>query len=381
MIEQEIEIQCSDDPFDVKMVKVKLPKGVKVTSSEPYTLELLKAYGYLEDNVPSSNIPDGSMVEGEIVSMSEKMALIDIGGGKFTAVCMLDKESKDIVEQLKVGKMVTVSIKYKGNGEYFASISDAMRVKLKQDIKNSIGNTEVAYEGKVVELIDGAGYWVDILGVKCFMPGSLGALNKIQDFESLLGKTLVFMPINYSDEKNTIVVSHREYLRSLIPSAILNLKKNMKEEITGIVTGTTKFGVFAEFNTCLTGLIPAESLEGENLERFNSKNIKPGDEISFWVNNIISNNKIILTQKGPKYDPWDDAAVKFEPGSIVNGKVTKVTNYGAFVELSKGVSGLIHKTQIKGTVLHKGDFIDVKIIQVNPNERKISMTLPNVTIN
>ena len=100
------------------------------------------------------------------------------------------------------------------------------------------------------------------------MPGSLGGVNKLHDFNVLVGKELVVMPITYSRDKETIVVSHREYLRTLIPSAIEELKENIKDKVVGFVTGTTKFGIFAEFNQCLTGLIPKAELDESTQELF-----------------------------------------------------------------------------------------------------------------
>lgn len=377
MIEQEITLQMSENPFDTKTVKVNLPAGTKLISTEPYALELLGKYGYVDEysnNIDQISV-NNEIVNGTIISIFKNNALIDIGNGKYTASCNLKKEAPEIVENLTTGMQISVFIKDKGNGEYIASISDAMKIKTAEEIKNSIGDTSVAFKGKIVELIHG-GYWVNVSGILCFMPGSLAGLNKITNFESLIGKEMIFMPINYSDEKNTVIVSHREYLKTLIPSAIEDLNDNIKEKITGVVTGVTKFGVFAEFNTCLTGLIPKESLDSNYLAKFNSNDIKAGDSISFWVNDIISESKIILSQEGPKFDPWDDAEELYKPMSIVKGVVSKVTNYGSFIQLNEGISGLVHKSQSKGTELKKGDVIDVKIMQVNASERKITMSLP-----
>ena len=179
----------------------------------------------------------------------------------------------------------------------------------------------------------------------------------------------------YSNEKKTIVVSHREYLRTMIPSAVETLRENIKDHITGFVTGTTKFGIFAEFNECLTGLIPKNELDEATLEKFEKREIKAGDNLDFWSKEIISERKIILSQLGPKIDLWDGADEKYKPMMVTKGKVTKVTKYGAFVELEKGISGLIHKTKLKNTELTKGDEVDIKIGSVNVSDRKITMNL------
>lgn len=207
------------------------------------------------------------------------------------------------------------------------------------------------------------------------MPGSLAGLNKLWNFESLIGQTLVIMPISYSTEKNTIIVSHREYLNTLIPNTIDNLQENIKTEMTGFVTGTTKFGIFAEFNQCLTGLIPNTELDETTLGKFNRNEIKPGDAISFWAKEIITDRKIILTQKGPREEVWDKVDERYKPMMVTTGTVTKVTKYGAFVELEKGVSGLIHKTKLKDALLDRGDKVNIKILSINSADRKITMSV------
>jgi ribosomal protein S1 len=269
---------------------------------------------------------------------------------------------------------VDVKVKTAPNGTVMASISDAIDEVKFNEILKSIGNKSVGFTGKILELING-GYWVEVGGIKCFMPGSLAGLNKLWNFESIVGKTLIIMPISYSNEKNTIIVSHREYLATLIPHAVSDLNENVKDHITGFVTGTTKFGIFAEFNECLTGLIPNTELDEETLDKFNRNEIKPGDAIEFWAKDIISDKKIILTQKGPKEDTWDGVDERYKPMMITSGVVTKVTKYGAFVELEKGISGLIHKTKLKDVSLDKGDTVNVKIQGVNMSERKIAMSL------
>jgi len=327
---------------------------------------------YITQGEVISIIKKKEIIDGEEIEVRTE-ALIDISK-KNTAICNLTKEDKGIVDQLEIGTIIDIKVKRHSRGIIYASIGDALEEVKRNEIYSAIGNKSVGFTGNVKELIHG-GYWVDVGGVECFMPGSLGGLNKLYDFESLLGKELIVMPITYSNEKQTIVVSHREYLRTMIPVATEELNENIKDHITGFVTGTTKFGIFAEFNQCLTGLIPKNELDESTLELFNNRSIKPGDEISFWPKEIISEKKIILSQLGPKIDLWDGADEKYKPMMITNGKVTKVTRYGAFVELEKGISGLIHKSKLKGQELSKGDVVKVKIGSVNISDRKITMNL------
>ena len=389
MTEQEITIQLSDDPFDTVTKKVMVPKGTKLMSTESYADDLMKLYE-LDDieakKLTMSEEANNYITQGEIIHIKKEThiidgenvevkieALVDISR-KSTAVCILQKEDKAIVDQLEVGMMVDIKVKNSKQGTLYASISDAMDEVKRQEIYNAIGKKTIGFTGKVKELIHG-GYWVEVGGVQCFMPGSLGGLNKLPNFEAIVGKELIVMPITYSNEKRTIVVSHREYLRTMIPTTVENLRENIKEHITGFVTGTTKFGIFAEFNECLTGLIPKNELDEDTLNKFEKRDIKAGDSINFWTKEVISDKKIILSQLGPKIDLWDGADEKYKPMMVTKGKVTKVTKYGAFVELEKGISGLIHKTKLKNTELSKGDEIDVKIGSVNVSDRKITMNL------
>ena len=379
MIEQEITVQLSDDPFDTKTVKVQVPHGTRLLSNESYAADVLSMYGVTDPTLQKTQLIEDNnafTTRGEVSFISEdrERALIDIES-KYTAFCTLTKEPDYIVDQLKVGMEIDVKIRTnKKNGDVIASISEAIKeVKLKE-IKDAIGDKSVGFTGKVKELIHG-GYWVDVAGIQCFMPGSLGGLNKLHDFNVLVGKEIIVMPITFSKEKDTIVVSHREYLRTMIPSTIEKLNETIKEERKGFVTGTTKFGVFAEFDECLTGLIPKAELTEELQEALNKNEIKPGDEISFWTKEIISDRKIILSQLGPKVDLWDGVDEKYKPMMVAEGKVTKITSYGAFIELEKGISGLVHKSKLKDANLSKGDKVNVKIGSVNVSDRKITMNL------
>jgi ribosomal protein S1 len=379
MTEQEITIQLSDDPFDTKKIKVQVPEGTKLMANEAYAADALSMYNLHDSTLQKTQLIEDNIAyttRGEVsfISKDRERALIDIQS-KYTAYCTLSKEPDYIVEQLEVGMEIDIKIKTNPKtGDVIASISDAIKEVKLREIKEAIGNSTIGFTAKVKELIHG-GYWVDVAGIKCFMPGSLAGLNKLHDFTAIVGKEIIVMPITFSREKDTVVVSHREYLRTMIPTTIEKLNETIKEPRTGFVTGTTKFGVFAEFDECLTGLIPRAELSEEFQKALDDRSIKPGDEINFWTKEVISDRKIILSQLGPKIDLWDGVDDKYKPMMITEGKVTKITSYGAFVELEKGISGLIHKSKLKGADLSKGDSINVKIGSVNVSDRKITMNI------
>ena len=326
-------------------------------------------YGYTKDYKQPKT---GELTEAKLVSITGETAVLDIGYREF-AYMDLKKESSSYSEYFKVGN--TISVKLGNLKKEFISVSftdSANENKLKELI-GSI-NKPTAFTARVVEL-ESAGYMLDIDGIKAFMPGSLAGLNKITDFSALLGKELPVCAVNYSKEKNTAVVSHRQYLHFLIPSAIDDLRSNMSKLQTGFVTGSTQYGIFCEFNNCLTGMIHAADLSDELKSAHAAGKIKPGDKLEFYIKEIINNFKITLTQFY-KENPWDNADEKYKPFQIAFGKITSIKEYGAFVELEPGISGLIPSSEVKGS-FKEGDSIGIRINKIDKINKKVYLSVNN----
>jgi ribosomal protein S1 len=227
----------------------------------------------------------------------------------------------------------------------------------------------------VKELIHG-GYFLNIDGITCFMPGSLGGMNKLVDFESLLNKQIYVMAINYSKEKDYIVVSHRDYLKTLVPIEISKLEYTKKYD--GFVTGCSKHGIFVEFNSCLTGLITRSEISEDLINDFEERKIKAGDSISFYVSEIVDNDKIVLSMNEPKpvVSAWDDIEDRYKIPSSVTGKVRKIVKYGVFIELEPKVVGLLHKSQLdENSDFQVGQEIEVKIVKIDKESKKVDFTM------
>lgn len=376
MSKQKLKIKTnSNDPFSYKEVVVE-SEG-KIFCNEPYVLEDLKKYDQFLGVTSYTESHNDTLTKGIVLSINTNnghkvSALFDLGG-KYTAECNLLKETDDVIDNIEVGQELDVKVKTV-NSNLIVSIGDAMVEAARNDLMQNVGKNRFAYKGKILECIHG-GYWVNVSGVKCFMPGSLVALNKVTDFNRFVGKEMEFMPVAYSKEKRSIVVSHREFLHTLIPDTITKLKGNIKEKVTGFVTGTTEFGVFCEFNKCLTGLISKDELDEETFEKFKNKEINPDDEISFYVKEIVSEKKILLSQKGPKKDAWEEAVEKYKNVEGGVGTVSKVTEFGIFIELEKGVFGFVNKYRMPNKELKRGDNVFYKITNINMKEKKISLDL------
>jgi ribosomal protein S1 len=212
------------------------------------------------------------------------------------------------------------------------------------------------------------------------MPGSLAGINKLSDFSSIVGEEIYVVPVSFSPDRGTIVVSHRKYLQALIPQAINNLKENIQEPKEGNVTGTAKYGVFVEFDKCLTGMIHNNELNEDTLVRFKNRDIKPGEPINFFVKDIISNNKITLTQKeGTAVNPWINISSRYQIPSIVAAKVKTKKDYGIFVNIEEGVTGLLHVSELPDNKLEEymiGDSLDVQITRIDESSMKVFLKLP-----
>lgn len=310
----------------------------------------------------------GDFIQGTVVDITGHNALLDIG---YTESAYLDisKEKSEYVDYISIGNTVDVKVISNPTKRGFieVSFSDAVKQTKYNEIYNSI-NENVAYVGVVKELVHG-GYRVVIDGIDTFMPGSLGGINKLHDFNVLLGKELLVKPVNF--ERNNIVVSHRHYLRMLIPGKIEEIQENDKGTLyTGFVTGTTQYGVFCEFNECLTGMIFKNDLTEEMIARHENRNIKPGDQIEFYIKEIISNKKIILSQSFVE-DPWDNIESKYKPSDRVKCKVTSVKQYGYFVELEQGISSLLHLKENSNEIVKVGDIMEATITSIDKNNKKI----------
>ena len=201
-----------------------------------------------------------------------------------------------------------------------------------------------------------------------FMPNTLAGVNKLHNPEEIVGQTFNVSIESYSSDKGTYIVSRRRYLKTLIPKAIKALQ--MEQVYTGHVTGTTPFGIFIEFNECLTGMIHKSNINPSFQDKISE--IQPGTQIDFYIKEIIKGNKIILTQI-LRESLWDT----IKPGQTIKGSVKSVKPFGVLVALDEETNGLIHQSEvdkIKKSFTEK-DEVEVKVLSVDKSSRKIFLTV------
>ena len=355
---------------------IKTNDGDKVYSREPYAQELydmMENYG--KDIKPVIN--EGEIHEGTIHAIDRDYITVDINYRELVYV-KFGKESAE-VQASSVGDETAVLIT-ETKGTITGTITGGVKHKTFMDLRDAIDEGRTAWIGTVNSMIDKGGYVVTVQGISCFMPGSLAGINKLSDFSSIVGEEIYVVPVSFSPDRGTIVVSHRKYLQALIPTAIEELKQSIEIEREGLVTGTAKYGVFVEFSKCLTGMIHNNDLDEETLTRFKARDIKPGDPIKFKVKDIISNRKITLTQKDVvEVNPWINISTRYQIPSVVEATVKSKKDYGLFITIEEGVTGLLHVSEIGEetmSVFNPGDKITVQITRIDEATMKVFLKMP-----
>lgn len=358
----------------------------KIFCREPYAQQMYDMYiGHTSVQNMRTHVNTGDIIDGKVYAVSPEWMTVDVDYREMIYV-KLSKEPEHVLEDYKPGDEVSVLITSDGydtignSSHITGSVSGGMKQRVFKDLQSGVDTADTAWVGRVSHMIENGGYIVNIQGVECFMPGSLAGINKLHDFESIIGEELYVVPVSFSPERGTIVVSHRKYLQAMIPTMIEELKATIEDKKTGEVTGTAKYGVFVEFSTCLTGMIHVNDLDEDTMAKFKAREIKPGDSIDFWVKDIISNSKITLSQRAESIEnPWKDVETRFKVPCNVEATVKTKKDYGLFISVEDGLVGLLHVSELEEGIMdlyNPGDKITVQINRIDKAAQKIFLKLP-----
>ena len=336
--------------------------------------DMAKLYDTVELQVPTK----GEVVTAKYVGENRENFVFEVPGYKdYVRVDNRGNEAK-YLKQVEAGEMIDLIIAEVNNNNFLirGSIANLYESRAHAHIKSLAEGAPVL--GRV-KALNPAGYDVEIhmggVVLPGFMPNTLAGINKLHDPESIVGVEFEVAIESYSEHEGTYIVSRRKYLQSLIPAAIKELEYNTV--YTGHVTGTLPFGVFVEFNNCLTGMIHKANVHPDWQEKL--QEIKPGFEIDFYIKEIVRNNKgdarkdkIILTQI-LRETLWDT----IKNGQIIEGKVKDTKQFGTLVHLDDETIGLIHTSEMEklGKRFQAGQDVKVKVLSVDRNSRKIFLTL------
>jgi ribosomal protein S1 len=357
--------------FEEDRFSTKRGKRNRFKNTTPESVELSKLYDSIEVQVPKN----GKVVSAKYEGSNSESFIFEVSGYKdFIRVDNKPNEAK-YLKNSNVGDVVDVLILDVNEKNYLikGSISTLYESRAHANMKELDENASVtAY----VKALSPAGYEMEIYngGVTLpgFMPNTLAGINKLFDPTSIIGETFEVSIESYSEKEGTYIVSRRKYLRSLIPAATEQLQSG--QVYTGHVTGTANFGVFVEFNECLTGMIHKANVHPEWQDKLDE--IKPGFEIEFYVKEIVKNpkyeDKIILTQI-LRETLWDNIT----PGQVINGKVKDTKQFGTLIILDDETIGLIHTSEMEkmNKKFTPGQEVKVKVLSLERSQRKIFLTI------
>ncbi|HVP38662.1 MAG TPA: 30S ribosomal protein S1 [Candidatus Saccharimonadales bacterium] len=344
--------------------------------------EQARMMGLYEESL--KDIDEGEIVRGTVLRVDEKEVLVDVGF-KSEGVISID-EFPDRAA-VKVGDVVEVYLEKMENQEGLVVLSKqrADFVRVWDRVKDAADRGEVV-EGRIIRKIKG-GVVVDLFGVEAFLPGSQIALRQVQNIDELMNQTLRFKIIKLNKRRRNIVVSRRAVLeeeRAAQKSAIITeLAKDQVRE--GVVKNITDFGAFVDLGG-IDGLLHITDMSWGRVGH-PSEVVQIGQKIQVKVLSFDpEKERISLGLKQLTPYPWEDVDKKYSVGQRVKGRVVSITDYGAFVELEKGVEGLIHVSEMSWTrhvrhpskVVSQNDIIDAVVLKVDQENEKISLGLKQI---
>ena len=328
---------------------------IKCFSREPYAQKLFDIYLGQETQAVKKDLEKGDCILiNDIYNVTDSTMIIELSGG-LTMSIDLNREKRFI--QLFGSEKVeefTNQLKNRENVHQFltqkiyAYVIESNPVKvslwqgyiktIKDEFMREIKNPTKAYIAKVLEANRG-GFFVEVQGVEAFMPGSLAAPNKIHDFQSYVGKEVKVMIEDFLKEMNSFIVSHKKYLERVLPIKIKELVTT--SEYTGNITGTSKYGIFVEFEEIFTGLLHISKMDIETKMKFEAREYKSGDSIEFFISEITKDNRIILTKESPedKLNKIQKFILESQDKLLV-AKVAAIMKFGLIVNVGE-INGLI----------------------------------------
>lgn len=329
----------------------------------------------------------GEQVTGKVARVTDDEVYVDIGA-KTEAILPLDEVHLDDGQGLsdvfapEDEVEVTVLETDEQEGKVVVSHKRLARDKRVKEVEQA-QQDETPMEGKVKQVVP-AGLVIDIgSGVEGFMPGSLVDIKFIPDFNVFKDQTMQFKVIEFDREKGKIILSRKKILEEEANKKKQETLESL--EVGSIITGTVKrltnFGAFVDVGN-IDGLVHISELAWERVGH-PSEVLKNGDQVEVKVLEVIpEKERISLSIRKTQPDPWSRAVEELDDGQVVSGKVTRLVNFGAFIEIRPGVEGLAHISQLAdyhvnhpSEILSEGEELEVKILEVKAKAKRISLSV------
>ncbi len=339
----------------------------------------------LEEAGDLENIREHEVVEGTVVQVNHSEAFVDIGYKQEIPVPKRElayPEPESAEDVVKVGDKIDVYIQSLGgeNGGALSKVK-ADRMVAWKDIE-AVKESGETIDANISQVVKG-GLSAVVNGVRGFIPASLVDLHYVKDLNVYVGQTVKVVPIEVDVRKQRLVLSRR---------SILQEERNKKQDeifstieagqtVKGTVKRLVEYGAFIDIGG-VDGLAHISDLSWERVKQ-PSDVLKVGDEIDVYVKNVDPDSrKISLSVKDTLRDPWLDKAEKYQEGDYIEGKIIKLTDFGAFMEIEPGFDGLIpmgelsdHRIERADEAVHTGDIVKVKVMRIDNKRKRISLSI------
>src|SRR2546421_1472793 len=351
------------------------PKSAQVPGGESFA-------ALFEESLTRKEMRVGEVITAEVLSVDPNWVVVN-AGLKSESIIPAEEFRNDAGQiEVKAGEFVSVSIEAleDGFGATRLSRDKAKRMAAWLELEKALENAE-----KVKGIITGkvkGGWTVMTKGIRAFLPGSLVDLRPVKDTTPYEGKEMEFKVIKLDRKRNNVVVSRRAVLEETAGAERQNLLSSLQEGATvkGIVKNITDYGAFVDLGG-IDGLLHITDLAWRRVKH-PSEVLNVGDEVTAKVLKFDSEkNRVSLGLKQLGEDPWVGIARRYPQGTRLFGKVTNLTDYGAFVEVESGIEGLVHVSEMDWTnknvhpskVVQVGDEVEVMILEIDEERRRISL--------
>ena len=344
----------------------------------------------LEESLGFAQGLEGSVLSGTVVGIDGEFALIDVGLKSEGRVALREFGGPAGKAEIKIGDVVEVFLERMEdkNGEAMLSREKAKREEawtaLEKQFKDNQRVTGVIF-GRVK-----GGFTVDLSGAVAFLPGSQVDIRPVRDVGPLMGTPQPFQILKMDRARGNIVVSRRAVLEESRAEARSELVANLKEGqvLQGVVKNITDYGAFVDLGG-IDGLLHVTDMSYKRVNH-PSEVLNIGDVLRVQIVRINRDTqRISLGMKQLEADPWTTAAAKYAVDTKHKGRVTNITEYGAFVELEAGIEGLVHVSEMSwvkknvhpGKIVSTSQEVDVVVLDVDPSKRRVSLGLKQAMAN
>ncbi len=335
-----------------------------------------------EESLSRQEMRSGEVITAEVVSIDHNFVVVN-AGLKSESYVPIEEFRDDRGElEVTVGDFVHVAIDAleDGYGETRLSREKAKRIAAWNDLERAL-NEGTLVKGLISGRVKG-GLTVMTNSIRAFLPGSLVDMRPVKDTSPYEGKEFEFKVIKLDRKRNNVVVSRRAVLEETMGEEREKLLANLKEGtvVKGIVKNITDYGAFVDLGG-IDGLLHITDLAWRRV-RHPSEVLNVGDEIDAKVLKFDQEkNRVSLGLKQLGEDPWVGISRRYPQGTRLFGKVTNITDYGAFVEVEQGIEGLVHVSEMDWTnknihptkVVQLGDEVEVMILEIDEDRRRISL--------